>query len=478
MMARIRPCPSCNRNNASHRTACMYCGAALPNPSTPPPQARDDIPAGLDDLIRAAMSGQTSPEEVRAALSASARPPAPAQVLSLPPSRSGPLSGVDDPLPPLLDGSAIEPLTDEEPLYEDEEAWDALDAPTPPMLIPIHALTPLEGRANIDAGLRELEERLQQARAAWQVRDIGATDAILEQLQRQAEALRMDLPPQTRSLHDLEDGTQTPKVSVTMPVTRASVSHTYSLFADCPAQAELAPRIARALNIDGVAAHAVAVCRHPQVVRRSEDRAELEQCAQLYHEVTRLPAAVIPREALLDIDLPRVVVGPSGRRGFQLSSAPLWLGASHDPIRHGSAVREPDIRLAVPGAVVVARYRAADPEQDGPDLQDAWLLTRETRVGVLDLHGPGLFLRIIEDITDFTGLPGHDVRSPRRSFRGFIERLALWFPQARLLGPRICRPTDPPLSPEDTELLPELDIDAWPTWEEHTRLCRLLMKIP
>lgn len=105
-MSATAPCPACQRANASFRTSCLYCGAAMPNPAPRPAEVRRAAPENLDQLVREAMRGGGT-EKLRAALAtppdeppgapdgaprpviarAVAAPPPPVQAVAPPPAR-------------------------------------------------------------------------------------------------------------------------------------------------------------------------------------------------------------------------------------------------------------------------------------------------------------------------------------------------------------------------------------------------------
>ena len=257
----------------------------------------------------------------------------------------------------------------------------------------------------------------------------------------------------------------------------SSAGHPYALVLECPGDAMRAPVLARALEIDGVTARMLAVSRYPRVALRSADPEPLHRLCERYRSAIGLGAAVVPRDALLDIDLPKVILGPAGLQGFRICDAPLWLQPEHDPLVDVSVLRGPQLLVAVPGEVVTCHYRIAPDSRARHRRQDAYQLSRESRIGVLDLHGPGFFLRVVEGATDFRGLPGYVVQSSRRSFRGLVENISQWFPAIERFGSRVCRPTENPMPPPDQPLLARLEINAWPMWEEYTRQCRLLLGI-
>jgi len=448
----------------------MYCGAVLSRATGQPPTAV--VPENLDELVRAAMSGQASVHTVEAALAKQGGAPhtRPARVQA-PPSLSRspepvPVAALELELEPLdIPADALAPLEDDEPLYAEEIPR--------PMTIPPGAMQPMVG-PELGADFQNLLRLLTDARSGWETGQLDVAGDILGRMQIQSANLRTKL---RTAAHEASKSAVSvghppePGVSVRMVAGKA-VSKPFSLYVECPNDPTTAPRIARALGVDGVTAHSLAVCRYPRAARRGEDDEWLAAMAERYRTGLGLMASVIPRDSLLDIGLPKVILGPAGRRGFQVSTAAVWAGQDHDPFRHGSGVQDPPIKLAVPGAIVVARYRGTN---RGRGRGYGYLLSRENRIGVLDLHGPGVFLRLVENITDFTGMPGHDVGSARRSFRGFHDQLGLWFPGIRKLGPRVCRPPEPPDPNPEQPLQQALRVDGWSGWEEHTRQCRLMV---
>jgi hypothetical protein len=440
----------------------MYCGAVLPNPAASP---LNNVPDGnLDELVRATMSGKASIRTIEAALAKKGGTlhTRPARVERVPLLTEADLEDIPS--------GALAPIVDDEPLYTEEGAL-----PEPARTMPEGAVQPLLG-AELAGDFAGLFALLVQSRTHWETGHLNVAGDKLAQMQMKAAELRSRLREAAQQSHQpvVSAARSVPKVSVRM-VTGKAVSQPFCLYVECPGDANAAPRIVRALGVDGVTAHSLAVCRYPRAARRGDDQPWLEAMAERYRSGLGLLAAVIPRGSLLDIGLPRVVLGPAGRSGFQVSTAPLWTGATHDPIRHSSGVQSPPIQLVVPGAVVVSHYRGTN---RGRGRGYGYILGRESRLGVIDLHGPGVFLRVIEGITDFNNMPGHDPLSVRRSFRGFLDQLGLWYPGVRKLGPRVSRPEDPPDPDPDQPLLQKLAVDGWSDWEEHTRLCRLMVKVP
>ncbi|MFT5679306.1 MAG: hypothetical protein ACI8RZ_000210 [Myxococcota bacterium] len=451
------PCPACQRPNAPHRPRCMYCGEGMPQAALAP-ESRS-IPENLDALIRAAMSGQGTEDLKAALIQASAVEP-----------KSAVVEEVDELVELVdLDTSSLQPLD----LLPIEPASE-LDAPSIPRMMPTSAISPRE--STIDDGLRQLTWLLSEATSAWKGADTVACRVNLSRLHAQIPSLLSQLPAPL-------EPTPAP---VPQPISNepvrifegqgswSSAGHPFALVVDCPGDAARAPAVARVLEVDGVTARMLAVSRYPRVALRNAESEPLQRLSTRYLAALGLGAAVIPRESLLDIDLPKVILGPAGLQGFRVCDAPLWLQPVHDSLIDGHVVRSPRLLLAVPGEVVTCHYRSSE---KGARSRDAYQLSRESRIGVLDLHGPGVFLRVVEGATDFQGLPGYIVSSRRRSFRGLVDNIGQWFPGIQGFGSRVCRPTGNPHPSPDQPLRPRLEVNAWPMWEEHTRLCRLLLGI-
>ena len=372
-----------------------------------------------------------------------------------------------------LDPLQVEP-TVEVPYFADP-VTDVLDAPDAPRVMPENAFAPLQ-KPNIEDGLALLRRLLGEAGTAWRLEKGVACRTSLIQLQEQLPVLIEALPQKVEAPIPAQIREESVRIFEGQG-SWSSAGHPYALVLDCPGDAARAPVLARVLEVDGVTARMLAVSRHPRVALRSADPEPLHRLSSRYQVKIGLNAAVVPREALLDIDLPRVVLGPAGLQSFRVTDTPLWLQEVHDPLIDGSVVRSPQLLLAVPGEVVTSHYRSNSDTARRGRRRDAYELSRETRTGVLDLHGPGIFLRVVEGATDFQGLPGYTISSRRRSFRGLVENIQQWFPNAQRFGSRVCRPTENPHPTPDQPLRPKLEVNAWPMWEEYTRLCRLLLGI-
>jgi hypothetical protein len=462
----------------------MYCGTDMPEVA-PPPEARE-LPEGLDALIRAAMGGQGTEGLKAALLRATAEQPRPqpagepdiddpAELIDLDTGSLQPLELAPEALYPVeeLDPLQVEPTVE----IPSPNEIDALDAPSVPRMMPVSAISSQE--STIDDGLGQLRRLLGDATSAWRAEDPVSCRVSLLKLYEQIPPLLSQLPGRPEPTAEAEE--PSPRREETVRIFEgqgswSSAGHPYALVLDCPGDTGRAPAIAKVLEVDGVTARMLAVSRHPRVALRSADPEPLQRLCSRYQAALGLGAAVIPRESLLDIDLPKVILGPAGLQSFRVCEAPLWLQPVHDPLIDGHVVRSPQLLLAVPGEVVTCHYRSSEGGPRGR-LRDAYQLSRESRIGVLDLHGPGIFLRVVEGATDFQGLPGYTVSSRRRSFRGLVDNISQWFPSIQRFGSRVCRPSEGPQPTPDQPVLPRLEVNAWPMWEEHTRLCRLLLGI-
>ena len=458
----------------------MYCGADMPSPETVPEQR--EIPDNLDALIRAAMTGQGT-EDLKAALlqarGAKPAPPSrgrePDELVDLDTGSLQPLELAPEALYPVeeLDPLQVEPTVEVPRMVASS---DAFEAPSPPRMMPAEAISTAE--VTIDDGLALLQRSLHAATAAWRGKDVLECRESLIRLRAQLPALISQLPEPTSEIPAPAPSTSNEPVRLFEGQgSWSSAGRPYALVLDCPEDPTRAPLLARALEIDGVTARMLAVSRYPRVALRSADPEPLLRLRDRYRSILGLGSAVVPREALLDIDLPQVVLGPAGAQSFRVCDAPLWLQPDHDPLVDVSVVRTPNVLVAVPGEVVTCHYRAASDSRPRRRQKDSYQLSRETRIGVLDLHGPGIFLRVVEGATDFRGLPGHIGTSSRRSFRGLVANISEWFPSIQRFGSRVCRPTENPNPAPDQPILTRLEVNAWPMWEEYTRQCRLLLDI-
>lgn len=410
-------CPRCQRPNAAHRSTCLYCGVAMPEPAVPPLPVERALPPDFDRLVAEAMAGR-GVGKLRAALQATG-PVA---------ETAAPVRVGEEPSP-----SRIEPM-------------------------PVRSASlPIEGDAH--SILARMAAGVERARGAWARGDAASARQEVAALRRQADQVAELLP-----------ATAAPPVEPVLP----SVHRAFLLVIDGAGDPEVGPVLARALGLDHVTGRLLAVPRHPTVARRAEDRADLDPAAAAVRRESGMAAMVVSRDDLLAVTAPRLVLRAQGLDDLVVTDLPLWSAADvrPDALPAGETADGRGVMLAVPGEVVVRRFRTQAARRG----RDATVRdSGERRVGVLDLHAEGAFFRLVEGVTDFAGLPGHHATSSRLSLRGLVEGLGQRWPTARVLGRRVCQPGDRPARGEDVPDGLALQSSGWPVWEEHSRLCRLLL---
>ncbi|HND30235.1 MAG TPA: hypothetical protein PLA94_09560, partial [Myxococcota bacterium] len=220
------------------------------------------------------------------------------------------------------------------------------------------------------------------------------------------------------------------------------------------------------LGLDLPTARALSATGVPRVALRSDDRAELERRSRKGRALG-LRAQVLEREQLREAMVWLVLSSPSAGK-LAVTGEPLW----EDPPEPGSwppdrVMRAEDFRLAVPGEVVSQRQRGGHQASRWERKRfTAGGSTQEQRTTVLDIHSPLGILRFVEGITQFSGLPGEDPNSQRRSRQGFQELLQAG--GLTVLPRRSCSPAS-----ATTEEDGSTSGSGWPIWEEHSRICRL-----
>ena len=519
-------CPACRRPNASHRAACLYCGAAMPNPTAPPTVKERELPADLDALVRSALAkGDAS--KVKAALlhgapggggpvtspgfgpgtnpgfgrstspgfgpstnpgfGPSTRPGfgppggGPASI-GAPRLRGDPLRGeIGD--PDTSPGRWSRPgLTDPERRGPPPPAPDRVPPPSAAAAA-LSQLSRWSGRAEADlsrgdpAGVRACLDAL---RAALDVAD-GIFPAVEVELSAASVEALPPSPPLANqpaaqpTAEPAAEATAEAGLGWSLPRHRQP----YLLVAEGPADVSRAPKVAEALGVDGVTARLVAVSRHPRVALRHEDAAKLAVLAQRLREHVGLAAVVVARAQLQSVEAPAAVLAGSPGRRLLVSRALAWLLPPEpglNPSLRGDALSllADAVRVVVPGEVVLRSYRAGRGLAHGRRDEVVMRAAGERRLQLVDLHGPGLFLRVVEGLTDMAGLPGYDPNSALRSARGFVEAVGDLWPAARVEGPRSCLPGDAPTAEERLGKGDHVEATGWSEWEEHTRCCRFL----
>ena len=275
----------------------MYCGTDMPSPEAAPEQR--EVPDNLDELIRAAMSGQGTAKLKAALLQAreqplpSAREREPEELVELDSGSLQPLELAPEALYPVeeLDPLQVEPTVE---VPRVTGVADVMEAPAPPMMMPAAAISSTE--FTIDEGLALLHRYLHEASAAWRSEDVLACRESLSQLRAQIPALIEQLPqPIVEEPPPITAASNEPARLFEGQGSWSSAGHPYSLVLDCPGDAMRAPVLARALEIDGVTARMLAVSRYPRVALRSADPEPLRRLCERYRAAIGKGAAVVYR---------------------------------------------------------------------------------------------------------------------------------------------------------------------------------------
>ena len=467
-MADMVACPSCTRPNSVHRVTCLYCGASMPSPKprAAGPEA-SALPANLDALVREALAGgdirklKSAMNESRST-SPSAVPlvadrPAPPRS---PPAAPAKASSVRGGRATASVASGTEPPPVVDPLGD---ALRTIVASARAALAAHHSGRPVHEA--LQAVQHDLTYALAMSPPPEPALDhTGGVPPAAEE----AEPLLIPLP-------------DTPPIPVPVPPVRdrpevvlPGYRHHWMLVIRGPGEVELAPALAVALSVDVVTARFSAVARNPRVVLRGDDPAPLRRAAV---QVQRLgvDATVVSRDSLQGIAAPDLVLGCTESGRFQVSATWPWTGDAPTSLPPDARTLPwSGMKVAVPGEVSVKRYRLGRSLARGRRKEQVLRLGTESRVSVIDLHGPGRFFRLVAGVTDTTGLPAHDPRSGLRSFKGLLEALPELIRGCRVLGSRACTPGDTPRVPEGYDGSHPIEATGWAAWEEHTRMARLL----
>ncbi len=396
--------------NAAHKVRCLYCGEAMPNPTAPPvASVRRELPQDFDDLVTNAL-------------------------------RTGKLRPLSEAIAP---ASGPGPAGPETGAGESVEEIDLGQVPEVVPAAPAEALP----------ALLEQVDRL---------RNSGQAEEALALLEG-ARTLLEDLGAEIG-----EEAEEARRIPVTLPAYRFRWVLVLSPWTD----AMDVGLLSQATRLDMMTLRMLSHHAYAQVAVRSDDRSDLLGRAEAARELG-VQASVWERGDLEAIETPPVLLGRT-ESGWQVCRVPLWQdNVPFDPSAPppGEALAMLDVSLAVPGEVVVGRYRRTQESgRLGRKREASTRSVGESRVGVLDLHGEGAFLRVVENITDFSGLPGVVTQSTRRSFQGLLEHLSELFPGVTMSGRRVCQSAD---GKPSVRAGLGLVRSGWPLFEEHTRLLRL-----
>ncbi len=235
----------------------------------------------------------------------------------------------------------------------------------------------------------------------------------------------------------------------------------WALAVDPPRSEAQGLDVARALGLDLASARMVARLDHPKVALRSRDRMDLLSRADAWDRELGLAAGVVSADQLLALGPASLILEMNRESDWRVLPGRGWRSEPNELGTVGQVLPPPELQLVVPGEIAIRRYRSV-----GGEL----LLKGERRVSVADLHGPGLFLRAVEGLTNFQGWPGLGGLSAVQDFRAFLELVTgSW--DVLLPGPRRCAPVRPPRVGEDGRG----QSTGWAEWEEHSRICRVLL---
>jgi len=305
--------------------------------------------------------------------------------------------------------------------------------------------------------LEDLLARVASLRGAG---DFAAAEELVDLAPELLETLRAELR---------EEAAVASRVVVELPPLR----HTLALVADAFGAGIPLMAVSEAVRIDHVTLRLLSRGEHTQVLLRGDDPEDLAERARALLALG--PRATLwSRSQVEAIEPPLVLLSRGPDEIWNACRVPLWLpDQPFDPGAPppGEPLEALEVALVVPGDVVLKRYRASgEGARFGRKRESSARALGETRVGVIDLHGPGTFVRIVERVMRFDGLPGFAPQSTRRSLVGFTEHLGTLWPDAHVEGRRVCQ------SPEGAPSVRAGDglvVSGWSWWEEHTRLCRL-----
>ncbi|MCP4804951.1 MAG: hypothetical protein GY913_16805 [Proteobacteria bacterium] len=301
------PCPSCNRPNAPHRGACLYCGHAMPNPQPRGQQTKKQTPKNLDALIRRAMSRGNTAELKKALAEAEEVAVAPPVVHEL---------AEDDPTPL--------------PQVLDELVQKTPAAPSPEALYQ-------DLRAHIEAA------------SGWEDAPRGAEEHL-----REAQAAIARLLPAL-------DRIEGPPELIFPPFRQA-----HALFVEPPGTPDDAPLVSEALQLDHPTARMIALAKHPRVARRDGADTHLRALAQAYESRLARPAVVFDEARLRALPIPHTVLSLPKSGPWEIVGGGAW---TWDERRgSGRAFDALPIALAVPGEVAVKRFRIRKNKRDETEL--------------------------------------------------------------------------------------------------------------
>jgi len=422
----------------------------MPDPEPRATRARRDVPANLDLLIRKALKGGDT-RQLESALADT--------VGEAPPPKRAPDRAATDPHKPGA-GEVIVPSGASEPTpafavpsdlqaEEEDPPTDELAPPTSAPADAHHEHTPLDPIAAMLALWDQADRALSRLREG----DHQSAHEALDEVLAAAAAARAALPDRD-----------------TWAVQLPNYTKPYGLIIEGLGGPDRAEALAEALYLDLATARLNAVSQWSRTALRGDDREALERMAARAN-AGGIQATVTNRDALLNAPTALWVVGRlSDGRWSVCDQAPER--ADPDAVRMVGQheVTSDDFTLAVPGDVVIRRYKERGGGRWSRGDSSVSELP-ERRVSVLDLYGSGPPLRLVVGVTHFDELPGHEPTSATRSLKNLVGRLAETWPGIRVEGRRICAPFKTGRLAEGEQ---RAEVSGWPLWEEHSRACWLL----
>ena len=271
-------------------------------------------------------------------------------------------------------------------------------------------------------------------------------------------AARTHLDALLATLAEAPDEPEEPEVElIALPPFRLP----WALAVDPPRDEARGREAANALQLDLSTGRMLARSEHPRVAMRSNDRMDLLARADAWQAQLGLGARVVDASSLLAFGPASLVVLLQKAGRWRCLDGGGWRVEPSELNAEGDAVDPPELRVVVPGEVAVQRFST---------FAGSLVKKGERRVLVADLHGPGVFLRAVEGLTRFEGWPELQGMSAVQAFRGFLELVADTWPVA-CPGLKRCKPTRDARPDDDGRAV----ADGWPEFEEHSRICRVLL---
>lgn len=437
----------------------------MPTPTVAPPPKTRELPANLDELVRRAMTGGGL-----GALKQALETTSPGGGPGAPPGARAGAGPAPIPAAPSADReSALSPP----PTTEVLPASVAAEADPDPVVPPVQPPAGDPWDALVDAAWRGRALKGDPAAAALALAQIrAALDLLAAEGPPTGESrAAVALPGPGELAVGAGSESDPPPPDTGPPVRLPPARHAVALaMAAVPAGLEVG-RLAAALEVDLATARAAALAGGARIVLRGADRDELDRRARAL-EGLGIRSRTLTRELLLDVGPATGLVGAEGAGVWRVVEASRWGENRPDPsqLPHGEVAQLADVWLVVQGEVEEKRLRA-------PAAESRWQRSHyaapngaggEARIAVLDLHTDDGIVRVVEGATDLRHLPGVTAAGNRVALKALLEAVVLRWPAAHVEGKRTCPATARPGDP--------LRSDGWAAWEEHSRMCRALLR--